>query len=133
MQIVSSITNKVSHVARRGVSRMFIVLMGTLFYGALATSHVAAAQPMHSMHGMDHGVRSTTCITLCTSTTPQNESPTFEDDDEDKQKPDVSFQPDQAQVILALSYRHTEIARTVTEFEPPPGLPAYILFSVFRP
>ena len=129
MQIVSSITNKVSHVARRGVSRMFIVLVGTLFYGALATSHVAAAQPMH---GMEHS-RSTTCITLCTSTTPQNESPTFEDDDEDKQKPDVSFQPDQAQVILALSYRHTEIARTVSEFEPPPGLPAYILFSVFRP
>ena len=111
---------------------MFIVLMGTLFYGALATGHVAAAQPMHSMDGMEHS-RSATCITPCTSRTPQNESPTFEDDDEDKQKPDVSFQPDSAQIILALSYRHAEIARTVTEFEPPPGLPPYILFSVFQP
>ena len=111
---------------------MFIVLVGTLFYGALATSHDAAAQPMHGMDGMEHS-RSTTCITLCTSTTPQNESPTFEDDDEDKQKPDVSFEPDQAQVILALLNRHAEIARTVTEFEPPPCLPAYILFSVSRP
>ncbi len=132
MRIVNPIASKVTHAARKAVSRTFIVLMGTLFYGALAGSPVAAAQPMNGMHGMEHG-RSTNCITLCTSTTPKNETPTLEDGEEDKQKPDVSFQPDSAEVILALSYRHAEIARTVTDFEPPPGLPAYILFSVFRP
>lgn len=132
MRIVNPITHKVTHAARKGVSRMFIVLMSTVFYGALVSSHVAAAQPMHNMHGMEHG-RSINCITLCTSTTPKNESPTFEDGEEDKQKPDVSFQPDPAQIILALSHRYSEMARAVTDFEPPPGLPAYILFSVFRP
>ena len=132
MRIVSSINDRIAQLAYNGLSRMFIVFIGALFYAALATGHVAAAQSMHNMHGMEHS-RNTACITLCTSTTPNNESPTFEDNDEDKKKPDISFQPDPTQIILALSEQHTATARIATEFEPPPGLPAYILFSVFRP
>jgi hypothetical protein len=134
MQIVNPATRHRARITQRGLARLFIAILGMLFYGALMTVHVAAVQPsMQTMHGSDHS-RSTTCVTLCTSTTPGSESPTFEHEEEDKKnKPDVSFQPDQAQIILALSVRHTEIARAATDFEPPPGLPAYILFSVFRP
>lgn len=134
MQIVNPAIKYRARIAHRGIARLFVAVLGMLFYGALMTAHVAAAQPsMHNMHGSGHS-SNTTCVTLCTSTKPGSESPTFEHEEEDKKnKPDTSFQPDQVQIILALSNRHAEIARIATDFEPPPGLPAYILFSVFRP
>ena len=109
-----------------------MLFIGIVFYGAFATSHFAAAQPVHGAHDMEHG-QTIACITLCTPTTPRNDSPTFEDNDEDDQKHGVLFYVSSREITSALSFRHSEVARAVTDFEPPPGSPAYIALSVFRP
>lgn len=123
--------NQIIHITRKGLLRIYILFIGIVFYGALATSHFASAQPMHDTPDTEHG-RTTACVTLCTPTAPRNDSPTFEDDNEDDQKRNVFFQISSRDITSAFSIRHSEIARTVTDFEPPPGSPAYIALSVFR-
>ncbi len=124
-------TNQIVRIIHKGLLRIYVLFIGIVFYGALATSHFAVAQPMHDTHDMGHG-QTTACITLCTPTTPRNDSPTFEDDNEDNQKNAMYLQTSSREMTSALSIRHGEIARAVDDFEPPPGSPAYIALSVFR-
>lgn len=122
------------HNYRQAPSRIAAAFLAVLIYGVLSVSHVAAAQPtMQGMAHMQHG-QSVTCATLCNLTTPTNEQPVGgEDDGEDEARPTQTAQYLSLDAIPALARLHSDTARKVVKFEPPPGLPAYILLSVFRP
>lgn len=86
----------------------------------------------HSMSGMKHAKTSVSCISLCASATAYRLSDLEVIDNEDDDEPSTPFYTAFQQPLLRLASQHTALAQEAVKFEPPPGLPGYILFAVFR-
>lgn len=98
-----------------------------------AHSSAMSMSSSHSMSGMKHAKTSVSCISLCASaTTYRLNDLEIIDNDEDDDEPSTPFYTAFQQPLLSLALQHTSLAREAVKFEPPPGLPAYIQFAVFR-
>lgn len=103
------------------LSLLLITVMNIFVLGA----HSSA------MSGMKHAKTSVGCITLCASTS-SNRLSDIEIIDNEDDEPGEPFYTAYQQPLLSLESHHTAIAREAVKFEPPPGIPGYIRFAVFR-
>lgn len=97
-----------------------------------AHSSAMSMSSSHSMSGMKHAKTSVSCISLCASATSYKLNDLEIIDNEDEDEPSKPFYTACQQPLLSLASQHTALAREAVKFEPPPGLPAYIQFAVFR-
>lgn len=97
-----------------------------------AHSSAMSMSSSHSMSGMKHAKTSVSCISLCASATTYRLSDLEIIDNEEDDEPSTPFYTAFQQPLLGLASQHTVLAREAVKFEPPPGLPAYIQFAVFR-
>lgn len=111
------------------MSLALAILLNVFLVGAHASALSSAS---HTMAGTKHSATSLNCMTLCASAAPykDEELDTVEEDDGDNSP--HPFYVDALHALVAIEKQHTQNALIATRFEPPPGYPAYILFSVFR-
>lgn len=81
---------------------------------------------------MKHLRTSVSCVTLCASATSNKLKDLENFDNEDDHEPRKPFYITYQQPLQGFEAYHTTLAREVVKFEPPPGLPGYIRFAVFR-
>lgn len=112
------------------LSLLLIAVMNLFVMGA--HSSAMSASSSHSMAGMKHTKTSVTCITLCTSATSQKLTDLEIFDNEDDDEPSKASYLINQDSLQSLAAFHSSIAREAVKFEPPPGLPGYIRFAVFR-
>ena len=113
--------------------RSILIIIAALLYSSFTTVHEAHAQQNMHMEDMKH--TGATCVVLCNPTKPKDEKPTLQNvkKEDKKHAPSSLYALTSHDVFAYLSFRQSETARIATRFEPPPGLPAYIALSVFRP
>ena len=111
-----------------------LVLLAVVLLNSLTfVGHSAAMSTMsHDMNGMSHGSSDTTsCATLCrTAVVNKEENIINVDENEDDDEPAVPFYV-QSQP-LRLDEKSISQRLYAAEVKPPPKIPIYILYSVFR-
>lgn len=114
------------------ISLTFVSLLTVLSFHAPSTAQVAKPNPS----GMDHHSSSSSCATICNSTALYKKdelNDEIQDDEKDKNKNQFPFYfSKQPSAIVALENQHQQRTKVALKYEPPPGLAAYILLSVFR-
>lgn len=111
-------------------SLLLIAVMNLFVMGA--HSSAMSMSSSHSTSGMKHAKTSVSCISLCASATSYRLSDLEIIENEDDDEPSAPFYLAFQQPLYSLNSHHTAVAREAVKFEPPPGLPAYIQFAVFR-
>lgn len=109
----------------------FLVVLLNVFAFGVHTAAFAASSS-HSMAGMKHASNSASCVSLCTTAPVRKEDDIDRSIVEDEDEPLPPFYTLYQQPLLSLTKLHSEEARYALRFEPPPGPPAYIEYSVFR-
>lgn len=103
---------------------------------ALGFSVHASAIPQtsgHAMGGADHSSGPSNCSTICTSAAPYKDEFDEEISDDEKDKELSPFYLlRQTSAIAAIENAHEQRTKIALGYDPPPGLPAYILLTVFR-
>jgi hypothetical protein len=120
-----------TRVLHKIISLSFVALLGVLSLSAHISTMTQASA--HAAGGATHGVNSSHCATVCNLATPLKDE--FADDlseDEDKKDSKPFYLQHQASALAALEKEHDQRTKVARELEPPPGLPAYILLTVFR-
>ena len=108
-------------VFRVALPAFLVVLLNVFAFGVHTAAFAASSG--HSMAGMKHTSTSSSCVSLCTT------APIRKEDDIDR---NIEEDEDEPLPILSLAKQHSEGARYAVRIEPPPGLPAYIEYAVFR-
>ena len=118
-------------VFQKVTSLSFIALLGVLSFGAHASA--LPQTPSHDSGSTNHSANSSSCITICTAATPYKDEfiDEISEDDDDKDRQPF-YLLDQPSVITTLQKEHEQRSKIALAYEPPPGLPAYILLTVFR-
>lgn len=113
--------------------RSILIIIAALLYSSFTNVHEAHAQQNMHMEDVQH--TGATCVVLCNPTKPKDEKPTLQNvkKEDKKHAPSSLYALTSHDVFAYLSFRQSETARIATRFGPPPGLPAYIALSVFRP
>ena len=111
-----------------------LVLLAVVLLNSLTfVGHSAAMSTMsHDMSGMSHGTSdATSCATLCRTTVVNKDENAINDyESEDDYEPAFPFYtPDQA---LRLGEKSVSQRLYAAEVKPPPKIPIYILYGVFR-
>lgn len=111
-----------------------LVLLAVVLLNSLTfVGHSAAMSTMsHEMGGMKHGTSdATSCATLCrTAVVNKEENIINNDESEDDTEPAVPFYA-QSQP-LQLDEKSVSQRLYAAEIKPPPKIPIYILYGVFR-
>lgn len=120
---------KLLAVIKHTLVLLAVVLLNSISFGA----HTSAMSTMsHEMSGMSHGSSdATSCATLCHTAVVNKEDNLINDDErEDDTEPAVPFyiqnQP------IQLDEKSVSQRLYAAEIKPPPKIPIYILYSVFR-
>lgn len=111
-----------------------LILLAVLLLNSLTfVGHTAAMSTMqHEMSGWGHGSSDTTsCATLCrTAVITKEENGVRNDSDEEDDKSVASFYVDNQRVWLDSKTISQRLY--AAEIKPPPKIPIYILYGVFR-
>jgi hypothetical protein len=124
---------------RKLVQHMFSLVVLTIVSGFGLVNHVSAMPA--SMHQMEHGSShsqhmqssssTSRCVTLCTSAVVgRDEDLDFVSEEDDDDEPVVPFYVLTQQSIY--DTKSSEVTRAVASIKPPPKVPIYILYGVFR-
>lgn len=115
------------------ISILSIAVINTFAFVGL---HAGAMSQQSMSGGMSHGTMSTksvSCVSVCTTATVNRgddlELPDKNEDDE----PSLPFSLTAAEIIASLEKQHSNVARSLVKYEPPPGMPLYIQFATLRP
>lgn len=119
----------------RKLLRNLVVSLLLLLVGSFGVTNHAVAVPssMHETAGMDHGgsqSSSARCATLCTSAVFSKEEsikPIYEEQDDEPGLPFYLLSQD-----AYLYSKHNRSYSNAFAMRPPPKVPIYILFGVFR-
>ena len=117
-------------VFRVALPAFLVVLLNVFAFGVHTAAFAASSG--HSMAGMKHTSTSSSCVSLCTTAPIRKEDDIDRNIEEDEDEPLPPFYTLYQQPILSLAKQHSEGARYAVRIEPPPGLPAYIEYAVFR-
>lgn len=111
-----------------------LVLLAVVLLNSLTfVGHSAAMNTMsHDMSGMNHGsTDATSCATQCrTAVINKEENATNNDENQDDDEPVVPFYAE-SQLPL-LDEKSVSQQLYASEVKPPPKIPIYILYGVFR-
>lgn len=117
------------------IKNSFVLLAVILLSLISFVGHASAMKPMsHEMHGMKHVELSDTasCATLCRSAIVDKKE-YLVDSDEENNDDEQSIIPFYIQNLSVQTDEKTASQRLYTaEIKPPPKIPIYILYSVFR-
>lgn len=110
---------------------LLILISANLFVSGMHAS-ASSVQPANQMPGMKHATTLPNCTLSCNiASANKTEENEISDKDDDKKANDLF--PSYSQLALtSLNNQHTAEAMSATKAEPPPGVPYYIQFSVFR-
>ncbi len=99
-----------------------------------SVSHASAmsAMPSHEMSGMNHGSSdATSCATLCRTAVINKEDNVINNDEsEDDTEPAIAFYAQNQ--TLQTDEKSAAQRLYAAEIKPPPKIPIYILYGVFR-
>lgn len=116
------------------ISIISIVVFNTFTFGGL---HVSAMSQETASGGMSHGIKSIasiSCVSVCTTITVKcADDLEIPDKNEDDDEPALPFSLTVAETTASLNQLHSEKARSIVKYEPPPGIPLYIQFAALRP
>lgn len=114
---------------KRTLVLMAVVLLNSISFAG----HTSAMSTMsHEMSGMKHtSSDATSCATLCRTAVVNNqENPIRSDENEDDDEPALPFYAQNQQ--LHLDRKSISQRLYAAEIKPPPKIPIYILYGVFR-
>lgn len=108
------------------------VLLAVLLLNSVSHASAMTAMPSHEMSGMNHSSSDTTsCATLCRTAVINKEDNIINDDEsEDDTEPAIPFYSQNQ--ILARDEKSASQQLYAAEIKPPPKIPIYILYGVFR-
>ncbi len=115
------------------IKSTFVLLAVVLLNSLTFVGHSAAMSTMsHEMGGMKHTSSDTTsCATLCRTAVVNKEDAVFRDDEnEDDDEPALPFYAQNQQ--LHQDGKSITQRLYAAEIKPPPKIPIYILYGVFR-
>ena len=109
-----------------------LVLLAVLMLNSVSHASAMSAMPSHEMSGMNHGSSDTTsCATLCRTAVINKEDNVINDDEsEDDTEPAIAFYG-QSQT-LSTDEKSLSQHLYAAEIKPPPKIPIYILYGVYR-
>lgn len=115
------------------LKNMLILFAVVLLNSLTFVGHSAAMSAMsHDMSGMSHGSSDAiSCATLCRTAVVNKEENTINNDEnEDDDEPIASFYVESQP--LHIGKKSVSQRLYATEVKPPPKIPIYILYAVFR-
>ncbi|MCA9332205.1 hypothetical protein KC968_04710 [Candidatus Saccharibacteria bacterium] len=116
------------------ISIITIAVINTFTFGGL---HAGAMSQQSMSGGMNHGSMSTksvSCVSVCTTATVnRGDDLELPDKNEDDDEPSLPFSLTTSKIIASLEKQHSDVARSLVKYEPPPGIPLYIQFLTLRP
>lgn len=116
------------------ISILSIAVINTFAFGGL---HAGAMSQQSMSGGMSHGTMSTksvSCVSDCTTATVnRGDDLELPDKNEDDDEPSLPSSLTAAEIIASLEKQHSNVARSLVKYEPPPGIPLYIQFLTLRP
>jgi hypothetical protein len=109
-----------------------LVLLAVLMLNSVSHASAMSAMPSHEMSGMNHGSSdATSCATLCRTAVINKEDNVINDDEsEDDTEPAIAFYG-QSQT-LSTDEKSLSQHLYAAEIKPPPKIPIYILYGVYR-
>ena len=115
------------------IKNIFVLLAVVLLNSLTFVGHSAAMSTMsHEMGGMKHtSSESTSCATLCrTAVVNKEENAIRNDESEDEDEPAFPFYVQNQQLLT--DGKSVTQRLYAAEIKPPPKIPIYILYGVFR-
>lgn len=114
--------------------RHTLVLLAVVLLNSISfAGHTSAMSTMsHEMSGMNHSSKDTTsCATLCRTAVVNKEENIINDDEtDDDTEPAIPFYIQNQ--TLPIDEKSVSQRLYATEIKPPPKIPIYILYGVFR-
>ncbi len=115
----------------RNIVRSIIPALGVLLLGLFGMTTHAVPSSAHGSHGSVRQDPVTSCASLCLSIPSRDEDNAvlFEDEDDDTQE-----RSHYSLLTIGIAYSSVHDFKTLqaVDFEPPPGVPSYLLYSVLR-
>lgn len=109
-----------------------LVLLAVLMLNSVSHASAMSAMPSHEMNGMNHGSSdATSCATLCRTAIINKEENILNDvESEDDTEPAIAFSAQNQ--ALQTDEKSVSQRLYAAEIKPPPKIPIYILYGVYR-
>lgn len=109
-----------------------LLLLAVVLLNSVSHASAMTAMPSHEMSGMNHiSSDSTSCATICRTAVINKEDNIINDDEsEDDTEPALPFYTQNQ--ILPRDEKSASQQLYAAEIKPPPKIPIYILYGVFR-